>query len=213
MTTMPVPEPVGPELATVEPMPSAGPLSGLLPGDFLLGRAHGFKHDLLRFGQSLRLRRRQRQFARYTHAALVVSESGDLIEAVGTGVRRSHVRSYIDAQEPFQLVHIKVSDEDRRQMVAFAVAALEHKAPYGFLTNISTAIWAFTGSRLIFFRDGSFTCSGLVAAALERTSTQFTTNAARVMPAQLAAMFGAPVPPQDPRRSVGAALRRITSRR
>lgn len=208
---MPVPEPVGPEVATVEPMTPDAPLSGLLPGDFLLGRAHGFKHSLLRFGQGLRMSSRRRKFARYTHAALVVSESGDLIEAVGTGVRRSHVRSYIDAGEPYQIVRIKASDEDRRQMVEFAVAALEHKAPYGFLANISTAFWAFTGSRVIFFRDGSYTCSGLVAAALERTSTRFTTNAARVMPAQLAEMFGAPTPPPDPRRSSGVAGRAVAA--
>ena len=191
-------------------------MTGVLPGDFLLGRAHGVKHDLLRFGQGLRLSRRKRKFARYTHAALVVSASGDLIEAVGTGVRRSHVRSYVDAGEPFQIVRIKVSDEDRRQMVAFTTAALDQKAPYGFLTNISTAFWAFTGSRLIFFHDGSYTCSGLVAAALERTSTRFTTNAARVMPAQLAEMFGAPAPPPDPPRTAGramAAIRRFVSRR
>jgi hypothetical protein len=209
---MPLPEPVGPELAAVEPVAPIGPLAGLLPGDFLLGRAHGFKHGLLRFGQGLRMSRRQRKFARYTHAALVVSESGDLIEAVGTGVRRSHVRRYIDEGEPFQIVRIKVSDEDRRQMVDFAVAALEHKAPYGFLANISTALWAFTGSHLIFFSDGSYTCSGLVAAALERTSTRFTTNAARVMPAQLAAMFGAPVPPPDPRGSFGGAVAALMHR-
>jgi hypothetical protein len=210
---MPVPDAVGPEMATVEPV---SPLAGLLPGDFLLGRAHGYKHGLLRFGQGLRMSRRRRRFARYTHAALVVSESGDLIEAVGTGVRRSHVRAYIDAGEPYRIVRIKVSDEDRRQMVEFAEAALARKAPYGFLSNVSTALWALTGSRLIFFLDGSYTCSGLVAAALERTSTRFTTNAARVMPAQLAEMFGAPVPPPDPRGAAGragAALARRVHRR
>lgn len=215
--SLPSPDPVGPDparpdLVAVEPMTSSTPpLQAILPGDFLLGRAHGIRHDMLRIGQRLRLGRQQRQYARYTHAALVTSESGDLIEAIGEGVHRSTVTGYLDLRVPFQIVHIAASDEDRRQMVAFAEAALARKAPYGFLSNVSTAFWAFTGSRLIFFLDGSYTCSGLVAAALERTSARFTTNAARVMPAQLAVWFGAPPPPPDPPRSFGAVGRALAA--
>ena len=47
----------------------------------------------------------------------------------------------------------------------------------------------------MFFMDGSFTCSGLVAAALERMGATFDVNVAKVTPAQLAVMFGAPPPP------------------
>ncbi|MGI5128278.1 hypothetical protein ACQEVB_15815 [Pseudonocardia sp. CA-107938] len=202
-------DPAGPELAMVDPAPPEKQL--LRPGDFLLCRAHGINHDLLRIGQGLRLGRTQRHMARYTHAALFVSASGDLIEAVGTGVRRNHLRNYAQHGRAYQIVHITASDEDRRQMVAFAEAALARRAPYGFLSNISTTLWAFTGSSLIFFRDGSFTCSGLVAAALERTSAQFATNATRVMPAQLAVLFGAPTPPLDPPRRL-AALRPFSRR-
>ncbi len=200
------PDPAGPEVATTEPLTSSCLPQDLRPGDILLGRAHGFRHDVLRRGQAMRLRRRQRQYARYTHAALVTSESGDLIEAVGGGVRRSTLRCYDDGREIYRIVHITASDEDRGQMVAFAEATLARRAQYAFLANVSTAFWAFTGSRLVFFLDGSYTCSGLVAAALERTSAHFTTNAARVMPAQLAIWLGAPPPPPDPPRALGRAL-------
>lgn len=168
------------------------------PGDFLLGRADGFLHVVLRIGQGLRLGRKHRHYAHYTHAALVTSASGDLIEAVGDGVRRSHVSCYADKGSPYRIVRITASDEDRRQVVAFAEATLSRRAPYAFLANVSTALWAFTGSSLVFFVDGSYTCSGLVAEALERTSARFATNSARVMPAQLAIWFDAP--PPDPLR-------------
>lgn len=185
----------------------------LRPGDFLLGRAHGFRHDVLRRGQRLRLRPEQRRYAGYTHAALVVSPYGDLIEAVGEGVHRSHVRSYAADEEYYRIVHIRATDEDRRQMVAFAEAVLARRAPYGFLSNVSTAFWAVTGSRLVFFLDGSYTCSGLVAAALERTASRLPTASARMMPAQLAILFGAPPPPPDPPRRRAAAIGRSGVRR
>ena len=71
------------------------------------------------------------------------------------------------------------------------------RRPTRGLAIASTTVWAFTGSRLMFFMDGSFTCSGLVAAALERMGARFGMKAARVTPAQLAVVFGAPPPPDD----------------
>ena len=171
------------------------PVRRFEPGDFLLGRAHGFNHRILKFGQRLRIRGADRSYAGYTHAALITSDTGDLVEAVGEGVRRSTLAKYVTDKEVFQVVRIVASPEDRRQIVDFAEFVLRQKAPYGFLSNISTAFWAFTGSRLVFFLDGSYTCSGLVAAALERTSALFDMSATRVMPAQLAIFFGAPPPP------------------
>lgn len=180
------------------------------PGDFLLGRAGGYKHALIRFGQRMRIRGADRVYAGYTHAALVTSPNGELIEAVGGGVRRATVAQYVVAGEAYRIVHLTVSEEDRGQVVAFARHALADHAPYGGLTLVSVALWAFTGSRLVFFLDGSYTCSGLVAAALERTSATFDVNAARIMPAQLAAFFEASPPPEPtrpPRRTWVARLR------
>lgn len=170
------------------------------PGDFLLGRADGRKHDLLRYGQRRRLPPDDVHYAEYTHAALVVSRDGDLIEAVGTGVRSAALLDYVVRGEPYQVVSIAASEEDRRRVVEFAQRALAERAPYSRLAVLTVVLWAFTDSRLTVFRDGSYTCSGLVATALERTSAWFGTNPARVMPAQLAAFFGAPaaLPPRSP---------------
>lgn len=171
------------------------PVRGFLPGDFLLSKAHGRKHDIIRFGQDLRLPGPDKHYAGYTHAALVVSPSGDLIEAVGEGVHRTTLRQYVKDNEVYQVVRIDASDEGRHQVVDFATWVLSQKAPYARLAIASTTVWAFTGSRLMFFMDGSYTCSGLVAAAMERTGAKFGMNAARVTPAQLAVFFGAPPPP------------------
>jgi hypothetical protein len=197
---------------SVETVPGGSePVQGFLPGDFLLGRAHGVKHDLIRFGQNLRLHGEDKRYCVYTHAALVVSPSGKIIEAVGEGVRATSLKQYVIDKEVYQVVRIEASAHDRQQVIDFAAFVLDSRAPYAFLANISTALWAFTGSRLMFFLDGSFTCSGLVAASLERTGAMFGMNSARMMPAQLAVFFGAPTPPAappKPRRALSAWLQR-----
>ncbi|SDG82111.1 hypothetical protein [Pseudonocardia oroxyli] len=173
------------------------PVRGYRPGDFLLSRAsRPLNHRLIRFGQRLRLPAEDRHYASYTHAALVVSERGDLIEAVGEGVRDGSIRSYVRDHTMYQVVRIEASEDDRRKVVEFAEFVREARAPYAFLALVSVTLWAFTSARLTFFLDGSFTCSGLVAEGLERTGALFGTSSARIMPAQLAAFFGAPLPPE-----------------
>jgi hypothetical protein len=176
------------------------PVRGFEPGDFLLSRAHGRKHEVIKWGQGLRLPPHDRHYAGYTHAALVVSPTGDLIEAIGEGVRSTSLRQYVIDKEIYQVVRIEAAAEARERVVEFASYALHAKSPYDGLAIACTTFWAFTGSRLMFFMDGSFTCSGLVAAALERMGARFGMNAARVTPAQLAVFFGAPPPPADPPR-------------
>jgi hypothetical protein len=177
--------------------PGGEPMRGFLPGDFLLSRAHGAKHDIIKWGQGLRLPAADKHYAGYTHAALVVSPDGGLIEADGEGVGTSSLRKYVADREIYQVVRVEASAEARERVVGFARQVLRRKAPYARLAIASTTLWAFTGSRLLFFMDGSFTCSGLVAEALERMGAMFGMNAARVTPAQLAVFFGAP-PPADP---------------
>jgi hypothetical protein len=184
------------------------PVQGFQPGDFLLSRAHGLNHRLIRFGQNLRLQGEDKRYAGYTHAALVTSASGDVIEAIGEGVTETSLKQYVIDNEVYQVVRITTSDADRQKVVDFVKFARKARKPYAFLANISITLWAFTGSRLVFFLDGSFTCSGLVAEALVRTGAQFDMSSARVMPAQLAVFFNAPPPPPDPPRPERGSLRR-----
>jgi hypothetical protein len=206
---IPVPMPAAIRLQTRD-LPPAVPLDQLViehvpawknatavePGDFLLSRAHGYKHKMIKWGQGLRIADPvDRVYRDYTHAALVVSADGDIIEAVGSGVRRSNLDAYV--HEEYQIVHITASAEDRGQAVRVAEAALGRR--YNGLATVSIALWAFTGSTFIFFIDGAYTCSGLVARAMLTVGALFSVDATRVTPAQLAIYFSAPPPREEPR--------------
>ena len=62
---------------------------------------------------------------------------------------------------------------------------------------MSIALSMLTGSRLTFFIDGQFVCSGLVARALERTGSIFDRDSAHIAPADLAKYFHAPSRPES----------------
>jgi hypothetical protein len=187
---------LGPAEVTVESVPAARTATEVKPGDFVLSRALGrYKHRMISWGQGLRLAPEQRVFRGYTHAALIVSGSGDLVEALGEGVRTSHLDRLVD--QPYQVVHINACDEARERVVAVAMDALGRRARYNGVATVSIALTAFTGSRLIFFTDGAHTCSGLVARAMLAVGAVFVDDAAKVTPAQLAIHFDAPPPPAE----------------
>lgn len=158
-------------------------------GDFILVKGKGFKAWLIRFGQKMRIRGADRRYVDWMHAALIVDRSGTLIEAVGTGVRTSSLAKY--AGREYEIFRIKASGEDRRQVVNFARWAEKHHSSYGPLTIVSIALTLLTGCKLVFFIDGQFVCSGLVACALERVGIIFNRSARHITPADLAKYFDA----------------------
>lgn len=158
-------------------------------GDFVLVAGTHFNSRLIRFGQQLRIRGADRRFVKWTHAALIVDRDGSLIEAVGTGVRRSHLDRY--RADDYVVVRLHTSEENRDEVVRFAEWALRRGASYSRLSTVSIALSMLTGSRLTFFIDGQFVCSGLVARALERTGSIFDRDSAHIAPADLAKYFSA----------------------
>jgi len=208
-----LPPALPPDQLVIEHVPAWKTATAVEPGDFVLSRAHGYRHKIIKWGQGLRIAdRTDRCYREYTHAALVVSTDGDIIEAVGSGVRRNNLDAFVPMT--YEVVHITASDEDRSQAVGVAREALGRHARYNALATVSITLWAFTGSRLIFFTDGAFTCSGLVARAMLTIGAVFSVDATRVTPAQLAIYFNAPRPREEPRRrrrarrSLPTALRR-----
>ena len=168
----------------------AGPgevATGFRRGDFVLVAGDHFNSRLIRFGQRLRIRGADRVYVKWTHAALIVDDDGTLVEAVGAGVRRWHLDRYRDAD--YVVVALETSEENRDEVVRFAEWALQRRARYSRLSTVSTALSMLTGSKLTFFIDGQFVCSGLVACALERTGSIFDRNAANIAPADLAKYF------------------------
>jgi hypothetical protein len=169
-------------------------------GDFILTHGNSVFSYLIRFGQRLRFRGANRPFAWWSHAALVVSPAGNLIEALGAGVLRTHISRY--APTEYVLVRLgKLADPgDRAQVLAYANWAVAQR--YGWLTIVSIAISLVLGGKFTFGYDGQSICSGLVARALERTNAVFDRSPSHIMPADLARYFNVPAPIPGSRRGV-----------
>lgn len=157
------------------------------PGDFILTQGHEWHNRVIRWGQSLRYRGRYRNFIKWTHAALIVSRAGDLIEAVGSGVRRSNLRAYREVE--YRLVRLGeiATAHDREKVIRFAEWCLGEE--YGYTTIASIGVSLLMGGKFKFGFDGQAICSGLVARALERTGAIFDKDPSHIMPADLARYF------------------------
>jgi uncharacterized protein YycO len=170
------------------------------PADFILTHGDAFISSVIRFGQKIRIQGEDRKYAHWNHAALVVSETGDLIEARGHGVCRTHISDY--TPKNYCLVRIQASAEDREHAVRFAEWAAglmdsKRKQRYGFLTIASVIYTTLTGGKFTFAIDGQTICSGLVARAMERTGAIFNRTPSHLMPADLAKYYRVDLPSSD----------------
>ena len=157
------------------------------PGDFLLTHQERPFSKLIRFGQRLRIHGEDRKYTHWSHAALVVSEDGDLIEVQRPGVIESNARDYKDCE--YKVVHVKANDHDRQQAVEFARWCVKNNGKIGRAIFFSIAINMITGGKFSFFVDGTTVCSGLVARAQERTGAIFNRAPTHIMPADLAKYY------------------------
>ena len=154
-------------------------------GDFVLTHGSAWSSRIIQIGQMLRFHGKDKKFAYWNHAAIIINKDGDIIETLGKNVLRRNISVY--KQTEYYVVHIKASEEDRRQAAHFAEYCLGEQ--YGALTVISIAISLLTGLKLSFGFDGQQICSGLVARALERTWAIFDEDASHLMPADLAKYY------------------------
>ena len=157
------------------------------PGDFILTHGGSFFSQIIRFGQSLRFHGKDRKYIWWSHAAIIVSPTGDLIEALGPGVRQTHISKYNSTE--YHLINLGsiATTHDRDQIVKFVRECLNLR--YGVLTIISIALSLLTGAKFTFGYDGQSICSGLVARALERTDAIFNRTPSHITPADLAKYF------------------------
>ena len=180
-------------MAEYEHVPAGDRAGDPRPGDFILTHGAELFSRLIQIGQGLRYTGSDRPYTYWNHAALVVTDDGGLIEALGPGVHERRLADY-DATQ-YTIVRIDASPEDRAEMVAFARHWIG--ARYDWATIASIAISLLTGARFSFGFAGQLICSGLVARALERTTVIFEQEPSHVMPAELAKMFGVR-PPEPP---------------
>jgi len=141
-------------VATITPM--------ALPGDFILTHSSGFYGEVIRFGETLRYWGKDKIFAHWSHAAIFVNDSGDIVEALGGGVQKRNISVYKGTE--YVIVHLPstTTTADRQQAVEFAEFSLND--PYGWLTIVSMALCLITGARFGFGVDGQQICSALVAS-------------------------------------------------
>lgn len=84
-------------------------------GDFILTHGNAWTSKLIRFGKRLRIHGADRKYTHWNHAAILCSNGGDLIEALGAGVRRTHISKYRPAE--YYVVCTGASPKDRKQAV------------------------------------------------------------------------------------------------
>jgi hypothetical protein len=164
------------------------------PGDFTLHRATATKGPggatttlgkLIQAGE--RTRYGNSDYARWTHSALIVSEGGDICEALEQGVTRDNIAKYRDTD--YLVVHVTASDAQRELACGFAQTRVGDK--YGILNFVGLAIQSLFGWNLSVHMDGQFICSGLVARATEKYIDAYPRSPENMMPADLAFFWGA----------------------
>ena len=171
------------------------------PGDFILTHGTAMYSHLIRIGEYLRYR--NKRWCRYNHAAMIVSPTGDLVEALGNGVVRSNITKYEyngdlhhmscgceNGRQNYQVIDISSvapTSADRERIVRFALSCVGQ--PYDWTDILSVSLSLLTGAKLSIETEGHMICSGLVARSLERSMAIFPRSAQHMMPADLAEYF------------------------
>ena len=175
-----------PTAHTADLLTTAKPLARA--GDFLLTHSSGIYGTLIRFGEALRYTGQDKIFAHWSHAAIFVDESGNIIEALGGGVQKRNISVYNQTEYVVTHLPATTSLEDRQHAVEFAEFCLND--PYGWLTIVYIALFLVTGTNISFGVDGQQICSALVARCIERIGEIFSENEPwHLMPADLAKHF------------------------
>jgi hypothetical protein len=140
----------------------------------------------VRFGNS--------DFARWTHSTLIVSDGGDICEAIQSGVALDNIEKYRGSD--YIVVHVSASPQQRELACGFARTRVGDS--YGIVNFIGLAFQALLGWTLSVHMDGQFICSGLVSRATEKYIEAYPRSPEDMMPGDLAyfwdASSGEPLP-------------------
>ena len=188
--------------ASVSHYPPGEAPAVLVPGDFSLHRATTNKArggettalgKLIQAGE--RVRFGNSDFARWTHSTLIVSESGEIVEAIESGVAEDNIKKYLNTD--YLIVHVSATPDQRALACGFARSRVPDK--YGIVNFIALAIQCLFGCTLSVHLGGQYICSGLVARATEKYIEGYPRTPEDMMPGDLAyfwaASSGEPLPP------------------
>jgi ribosomal protein L37E len=157
------------------------------PGDVVLIRGTGWLGKSIRFFIRMRCRRNgDRSLAHWSHAGIIVSPQGHLIEVIHTGVVISRLENYRDQE--YHYVYLDLSAADRTRASSYAYSCLRQK--YGRLSFILFALAVLTGDWFEVPDRGQQGCVALIVRALQRAGVRFARRPTDMTPADLAKNFG-----------------------
>jgi hypothetical protein len=157
------------------------------PGDVVLVRGAGWLGKAIRFFVRMRCRRDGSQsFAHWSHAGIIVSPKGHLVEVLHTGVALSSIEKYRD--QDFHYVYLDLSAADRTRASRYAYSCLRQK--YGRLSFVLFALAVLLGDWFEVPDRGQQGCVALIVRALQRAGMTFARRPTDMTPADLAKKFG-----------------------
>ena len=162
-------------------------ISAPRPGDIVLVRGTGWVGKTIRFGLRMRYRSNgDRPLAHWSHAGIIVSHQGHLIEVVPSGVVLNRLENY-RAQE-YHYVYLDLSAADRARASSYAYSCLRQK--YDRLGFVLLTLATLTGEWFEVPERGKQGCVALIARALQRAGLRFVRRPTDMTPADLARNFG-----------------------
>jgi hypothetical protein len=157
------------------------------PGDIVLVRGEGWLGRAIRAFVRIRCRRlADRPLAHWSHAAIIVSSGGYLVEVVHTGVVLSNLEKY--RGQEYHYVHLNLSAAERTSVTQYAHSCLRQN--YGRWSFFLLALAVLTGDWFEVPDRGQQGCVALIARALQRAGVTFARRPADMTPADLAKQFG-----------------------
>lgn len=158
------------------------------PGDFVLVHGVDWIGTLIHAFQALRFRaRHERPYAYWSHAAIVTSPGGRLVEVGPRGVIATSLESYRNLD--YHYVRVAASGSRRFEAVRFAESCVGQR--YGTLSVIALGFVTLIRCPIALPERGQHHCAALVARALERaTGERFARTPVNMMPADFAKHFG-----------------------
>jgi len=157
------------------------------PGDFILAHRHHLIAGLISQAQKRRFRGADAVYAHWSHAALVVSEDGALVEAEMMGVQRSPLSKYHSDEYHLVRQGLEFSHERRERVVAYAKAQVGHA--FGYLALLGALLYLLFGWPLRLVRRNHVICSSLVVMALQQGGLVPDLDPALTLPADLAKLY------------------------
>jgi hypothetical protein len=157
------------------------------PGDVILIRGRGWLGKAIRFIVRIRCRRNgDRALAHWSHAAILVSAQGHLVEVLHTGVVLGSLEKYRD--EEYHYVYLDLSAADRTRASRYAYSCLRQK--YGRFSFLLLGLAVLLGDRFEIPDRGQQGCVALIVRALQCAGMTFARRPTDMTPADLAKKLG-----------------------